>query len=53
LAEGKILGVVEKLGKDSFSPVRFRDKYRADPPDLIVLVGEKHGSNGLSPYFLD
>ena len=53
MAEGEILGVVEELGEKAFAAVGFRDEDRADPPDLVVLVGEEHGGDGLAVDFFD
>ncbi len=51
LAEGEALGIVEELGEKAFAAVGFWDEDRADPPDLVILVGEKHGGDGLAMDF--
>ena len=48
LTDGKSLCVVEKLRKNSLSSVRFGYKDRTNPPNFVILIGEKHGSNWLT-----
>lgn len=52
-AQGKALSKVKKLWKNSLAAKRFGNKNGADPPDLIILIGEKHRSNRLAVNFFD